>query len=76
MKNKTIGIIFGVLAIVLAGSFFLTRKYEVKKDTSLTRAKIITPKSSDVTESEADMRGTALELEKYGDGYWRVVEIV
>ena len=65
MKNKTIGIIFGVLAIVLAGSFFLTRKYEVKKDTSLTRAKIITPKSSDVTESEADMRGTALELEKY-----------
>lgn len=65
MKNKTIGIIFGVLAIVLAGSFFLTRKYEVKKDTSLTRAKIITPKTSDVTESEADMRGTALELEKY-----------
>jgi len=65
MKNRTIPIIFGVLAVVLAGSFFLTQKFVVKKDTSLTRAKIITPKTSDITESEADMQGTALELEKY-----------
>lgn len=65
MKNRTIPIIFGVISVVLAGSFFAIKKIGNEKDNSLTRAKIITPKSSQTKESEAEMQGTSLSLEKY-----------
>lgn len=65
MKTRTIPIIFVVIAFILVGSFFITRKFVEKKDNSLTRAKIITPKSSEAKESEAEMQGTALSFEKY-----------
>lgn len=65
MKNRTIPIIFGVITVVLVGSFFTIKKFGNKKDNSLTRAKIITPKSSQTKESEAEMQGTSLSLEKY-----------
>lgn len=65
MKNRTIPIIFGVISVVLAGSFFAIKKIGKEKDNSLTRAKIITPKSSQTKESEAEMQGTSLSLEKY-----------
>lgn len=65
MKNRTIPIIFGVISVVLVGSFFAIKKIGKEKDNSLTRAKIITPKSSQTKESEAEMQGTSLSLEKY-----------
>ncbi len=65
MKNRTIPVTFAVLIILLALAFFVTKKFVLQKDKLLTRAKLISPKTNELTEAEAENQGTALELEKY-----------
>lgn len=65
MKTKTLTYIFSGIAVVLAGTFLLNRKLNSNKDGSLTRAKIITPKSSAASESGPEKKLSSSESEKY-----------
>ena len=47
MKTKTIIFLFLIVAAILGAAFFLTEKYSNKTETVITRAKVVTPKSSD-----------------------------
>ena len=65
MKARTIPLLFLFIAIVLGGLFFASQKIFVKKEKTLTRAKIVTPKSSEVSEIETEKKSSSLENEKY-----------
>ena len=65
MKTRTVPLLFLIVAILLASVFFLTRKYYVKSEKVLTRAKIVTPKSSDAIEVENERKTSSVENEKY-----------
>lgn len=65
MKQRTVPILFVVVIVLIAVAFFLTKKVFIKDDKSLTRAKIVTPKSLNVSENENQKRSTSIESEKY-----------
>lgn len=65
MKRRTIPLLFLFSIIIIAVAFFISQKLLTNKDKELTRAKIVTPKSSVSSDSETDKRGTVLESEKY-----------
>lgn len=65
MKKRTIPLLFLFVIVVIAVVFFLSRKLSDKKDKSLTRAKIVTPKSLSVSESDTEKRSSSIESEKY-----------
>lgn len=65
MKRRTIPLLFLLSIIIIAVAFFISQKVLSGKDKELTRAKIVTPKSSVSSDNETDKRGTALESEKY-----------
>ncbi|MCQ2591464.1 MAG: pallilysin-related adhesin [Treponema sp.] len=47
MKTKLIGFLFIFTAFVLGAAFYYTKKFTVKEETSVTRAKVIPAKASD-----------------------------
>lgn len=65
MKSKTVSFLFIVALVIILSAFFITRKTLDKKDNSLTRAKIVTPKVSSSSESENEKNNTLFEPEKY-----------
>lgn len=65
MKKRTIPLLFLFVIVVIAIVFFLSQKVFVKKDKSLTRAKIVTPKSLSVSEGDTEKRSSSIESEKY-----------
>ena len=65
MKPKTIPLLFLITAIILGGTFFVSRKFFVQNEKTLTRAKIVTPVSSENTESGTERQSASLEIEKY-----------
>ena len=65
MKSKTVPLLFVLAAAILAAVFFISRRFVVSGDKSLTRAKIVTPKSYSSTGSENDLHSSSLESEKY-----------
>jgi len=66
MKKRTVPLLFLFVIILIGVAFFLSQKVFVKKDKSLTRAKIVTPKSLSVSETETDdKRSSSIESEKY-----------
>ena len=65
MKSKTVPLLFVLAAAVLAAVFFISRRIVVSGDKSLTRAKIVTPKSSSSTGTESDLHSSSVESEKY-----------
>lgn len=65
MKSKTVPVLIIISVVFLGVAFFVTNKFYSKKDKSLTRAKIVTPKSSVSSDSDSDRKGTGLESEKY-----------
>lgn len=65
MKTKTLSVIFILIALLLAGTFFLTKKYNSNKDNSLNRAKIITPKSASSSDNSPEQKLSSSEAEKY-----------
>ncbi len=56
MKTRTFAFLFAGIAAILAGTFFISKKITRPQETSLTRAKIITPKSKDSGEKESKER--------------------
>jgi len=65
MKSKTITVIFILIAVFLILFFCFSGKFINKNDSFFIRAKIITPKTSEVVESEADKISVPGEVEKY-----------
>ncbi len=65
MKPRTIPLIFLIIAIILGGIFFASRKFFVQNEKTLTRAKIVTPVSSETADSGAEKQSASLENEKY-----------
>ena len=65
MKKRTVPLLFLFVIILIGVAFFLTQKVFVKKDKSLTRAKIVTPKSLSVSETDSEKHGSSIESEKY-----------
>lgn len=66
MKSKTVPVLFVLVAALLAAVFFFTRRYVGSgSEKSLTRAKIVTPKSSSSTVTENDSKNASYESEKY-----------
>lgn len=66
MKSKTVPVLFVLVAALLAAIFFFTRRFvDNNNEKSLTRAKIVTPKSSASTVSENDSKLASYESEKY-----------
>jgi len=65
MKSKSIFILFVLIGLALAAVFFVTEKVLNRKDDSVTRAKVITPKSSNQTEAESEKKLSSLDNEKY-----------
>ena len=54
MKSKIVTFLFILAAAILAGIFFATKKLVVNNDKSLTRAKIVNPKSVSSNNAEND----------------------
>ena len=52
MKARTVPLLFLFVALILGGIFFVSRKFFVSGEKTLTRAKIVTPKSSESAEVE------------------------
>ena len=46
--------LFVLIAIILAGTFYITRRILQNKDNSVVRAKVITPKSTNSNENESE----------------------
>lgn len=65
MKSKTVPVLIIISVVFLGVAFFVTNKFYSKKDKTLTRAKIVTPKSSVSSDSDSDRKGNGLESEKY-----------
>jgi len=65
MKKRTVPLLFLFVIILIGVAFFLSKKVFVKKDKSLTRAKIVTPKSLSVSENDSEKRNSSIESEKY-----------
>lgn len=64
MKTRTLTLLFVLVAAVIAGVFIHTKKYS-SKESSLTRAKIITPKSSTAGDNGPEKKLSSSESEKY-----------
>jgi len=66
MKSRSIIILFVLIAVFLAGVFFVTQKIIGSKDDTITRAKVITPKSSNQSdEVDSEKKLSSVENEKY-----------
>lgn len=65
MKTRYVSFLFLLVIILLAGIFFASKKIFVKDEKSITWAKIVTPKTSENTESESEKKSTSIETEKY-----------
>ena len=65
MTSKTIPIIFVFIAAILVGIFFLSRRFFVQDQSTTTRAKIVTPVTSETSEMEDEKKSTSVENEKY-----------
>lgn len=65
MKTKSVVLIFILVAIFLTGAFFFSEKILSKDENSVTRAKVITPKASEVAEQESEYVSAVGETEKY-----------
>jgi len=66
MKSKIVAVLFVLAAIILAVVFLITKRIVVNNDKSLTRAKIITPKSvSADSENENTSGSVPFESKKY-----------
>lgn len=65
MKTKTISFLFSLIALILAGVFFLSRKVFVNKKDTAIRAKVVTPKSAVSQEVESEKWSSTVETEKY-----------
>lgn len=65
MKAKTIPVLFFIAAVLLVAAFFLSKNIFVNNDKDFVRAKIVTPVTSNSTDSEADSFGRSMESEKY-----------
>ena len=58
--------LFVLIAIILAGTFYITRRILQNKDNSVVRAKVITPKSTNSNENESEeSRLSSVEKETY-----------
>ena len=65
MKSKIVTFLFILAAAILAGIFFATKKLVVNNDKSLTRAKIVNPKSVSSNNAENDSKSSAIETDRY-----------
>ena len=65
MKARTVPLLFLFVALILGGIFFVSRKFFVSGEKTLTRAKIVTPKSSESAEVENEKKSSSIESEKY-----------
>ncbi len=65
MKSRTIPLMFLFIAIILGGVFFVSRKFFVQKEKTLTRAKIVNPVSAKTSELENETSSSSVENEKY-----------
>ena len=54
MKTKSITLLFVIISILLAAGFMASKKFIIKKENTTTRAKIVTPKGSQTSETESD----------------------
>lgn len=65
MKTKTLAFLFIFVAAIVIGTFAVSVKYGVAKEKTLTRAKIVTPKSSSNVEYGPEKKLSSSESEKY-----------
>ena len=65
MKTKNISIVFLLVAIFLAGVFFLTKSSIFSGEKESFSAKIVTPVSADQNQVELDKYNTSMDSEKY-----------
>ena len=65
MKSKIVVILFVLVAFLLAGAFFASRHFLDQNEKTLTRAKIVTPLTSESVESINEQKSARLENEKY-----------
>ena len=54
MKTKSITLMFIIIAILLGAGFFASKKFIRKSEKTSVRAKIVTPKGSQTTDTETD----------------------
>lgn len=65
MKSRIIPLLFLFVAMILGGIFYVSRKYFVKGEKTLIRAKVVTPKSSESSDIDGERRTSSVEGEKY-----------
>ena len=65
MKSKTVSILFVLAVGLLAAAFFSSRKIVAGDNKSATRARVVTPKSSEANSSENETTSSSFESEKY-----------
>lgn len=65
VRSVLIPVLFVIVALILGGTFYITKNVLGEKENSVTRAKIINPKSASASESESDKKVSLTETEKF-----------
>lgn len=65
MKNKVVLFLFIFVIAILAGAYYLTQKFSGKEETVITRAKVVTPKSSQEASDNDDNYQNTFQSEKF-----------
>lgn len=65
MKSKQISFIFIIIALVLGGLFYFSRKVVANRKTEINRAKVVTPKYSREKETESSSMSTLQDSEVF-----------
>lgn len=65
MKTRTSIILFILAAIFLTGVFFATRRFMNRGESTITRAKVINPKTDDETEVHSTIETNESQVEKF-----------
>ena len=65
MRSRTVATLFALVIILLAGVFYFSHKFVVNKNSVLTRAKVVTPKSNKNSGGEAEKLESASETESF-----------
>ena len=65
MKSKVVLFLFIFAIAILGGSYYLTRKLSHNEETVISRAKVVTPKSSEEETENDESYQNSLQAEQY-----------
>ena len=63
MKTKSITLLFFLAALLLGAGFWASKRFTQRSETTVTRAKVVTPKGMQETDSENDMERQSSSFE-------------